>query len=743
MNTEIRYRQILSAIILFFFAAALNASEIPRPTIQIDIPRVKKAPTLQEFIEGTPREAEKVVTGFVQREPRDGDPASETTTAYLSFDDKNLYVAFICKDDPKKIHARLSKREDFGDDDFIGVLLDTFHDHQRAYEFLVNPYGVQMDGVAREGQNDDYSWDTVWYTEGRITNDGYVVLVTLPFRSLRFLRKPVQEWGISLARRISRNSEMSFYPYLTRKVAGFANQMGHLDGVGEISPGRNMQFIPYLSMTGARSFDRSAAGGAQYRTDYEPRGGVDSKMVFRDAITLDVTVNPDFSQVESDQPQVTINQRYELFYPEKRPFFLENSDFFNTPETLFFSRRIMDPEYGARLTGKIGKWSVAGIGIDDRAAGAGLAPEGPGYGERAKIAISRVQRDFKNSSGIGVMYTGREFAGTYNRVLSVDTRWQIDKNWTFTGQAIRSFDRASDATTLQGNAYQAEINRSGRDLVFWAKYTDRAPDFRTQLGFIPRVDIRQVEQKVGYIWHPKQGKILATGPTLYYSMNWDRQGRMQDWTGNVYYEIELPGQTEFGVERTEVYELFQDIGFRQHRTHIYAETGFMRWFAFSSAYHFGTAVNYYPASGVPTAASVNLVDASLTVKPMRRLQIEESYLYDRVGTLAGEPIYNNHILRTKVNYQFTPRLSVRTIIDYNAVLTNQALTNDETTKSLTGDVLMTYMVNPGTALYVGYNDTYENLRLDPSGPNGWRRAQNPTLNTGRQFFVKISYLFRY
>ena len=736
-------RLFRASMLSFLLAAVAFAGETRKEISVIEIPRVTKAPTLQQFLDGSPREAEKMVTGFIQREPRDGESVSQGTTAYLSYDSKNLYVAFVCKDDPKQIRARLSKREDFGNDDFVGVILDTFHDHQRAYEFLVNPYGVQMDGVAREGQNDDYSWDTVWYTEGRITADGYVVFITIPFRSLRFMRKPMQEWGIFLGRKIGRNNEMSFWPYFTRNVASFTDQMAVANGMAEISPGRNLQFIPYFSMAGARTLDFQAPGGAAYRTDYEPRGGLDSKIVLHDAFTLDVTLNPDFSQVESDEPQVTLNQRYEVFYQEKRPFFLENSDFFTTPENLFFSRRIADPEYGARLTGKIGKWSVAALGIDDRAAGKVLPEDDPAYNERAKIAITRVQREFANSSGIGVMYTGREFAGSYNRVASLDARWRIKSNWMFTGQAMRSFDQSLDGLTTAGNAYIAEINRSGRDLEFWVRFTDRAPDFRTNLGFIPRSDIRMLEQRTGYIWHPKKGKVLGVGPILYYSMNWDRQGRMQDWTGNGFFEVELPYGTEFGFERTEVYELFQGLDFRQHRSHVYAETDVLRWMNLDAALHFGTSVNYYPVSGPPTLADWMVDQFSAMIKPAKNMQISETYLYNRLATLSGDSIFNNHILRTKVNVQFTPRLSVRTIVDYNAVLANEALSTQKTEKNLTADVLMTYMVNPGTALYVGYTDRYENVTLDPSGPNGWRKAQNPTFNTGRQFFVKLSYLLRY
>lgn len=739
-----RVRWTFSAIIFFLLATALVlAAETPREPIKINIPRVKQVPRLDQFLNNTPREAEAVVTDFIQREPRDGDRVSRETTAYLSYDDKNLYIVFYCKDDPKLIRGHLGKREDLDGDDWVAIIVDTFHDHNRSYEIFVNPYGVQMDGVAAEGSNDDYSWDTLYYTDARIVQDGWVAMMTIPFRSLRFNRTPVQEWGFMLARCISRNDEISFYPPMTRKIAGFTVQMGHLDGMENISPGRNLQFIPYFSMSGSRSVDLNAPAGAAYRRDYEPRGGLDSKVVIKDALTLDLTVNPDFSQVESDEPQVTVNQRYEVYFPEKRPFFVENSDFFNTPETLFFSRRIGDPEYGARLTGKLHGWSIGGLMIDDRAAGLSLSADDPARYERAKIGLARVRREFRNSSNIGAMYTDREFAGSYNRLISLDSMWRIDKHWTLTSQAIRSYDRDLEGVQRMGSGYNLNIGRSGRDLIYWTKYTDRSPDLRTSLGFIPRTDIRQVETRVGYLKHTKQSKILSFGPILYESMIWDRQGHMTDWVGNAYFEVNLPRSTELGLERTEIYELFEGFDFRQHKTHIYAGTNWTKWMRVYGSWNFGTGVNYYPKSGPPVLSGWQLGTVDLVFRMNSRMQFAQGYIFDRLVTLQGVPIYNNHMLRSKVNYQFTPRLSLRTILDYRAVLANSQLWSSDTDKHLTADVLLTYMVNPGTALYVGYTDNYQNMVLDPSAPNGWRRAQNPSLNTGRQFFVKLSYLLRF
>lgn len=728
------------AVVLFALTFACASSAVETPSV--NIPKVTVAPTLQQFVDGTPRQAEARVTGLIQREPHDGDPVSRETTAYLSYDDKNLYVAFVCKEDPKLIRARMAKREDIGNDDWVAVLLDTFHDHRRAYEFFLNPYGVQMDGVAAEGQNDDMSWDAVWQSDARITADGYVALFTLPFRSLRFVQKPVQEWGIFLARYVPQNNEIAFWPHMTRKLAGFGTQMGHADGLENISPGRNMQFVPYFSMSAGRSLDTKPAV-AQYRHDYEPRTGFDSKVVLHDSLTLDLTVNPDFSQVESDEPQVTMNQRFEVFFPEKRPFFMENSDFFKTPETLFFSRRIADPEFGARLTGHIGKWAIAALGMDDRAAGMFLPDTDAAHTERAKIGIARLQRQFGDANTLGVMYTDREFAGSFNRVIGIDGLWRMNKKWTVTAQTIRSFDRDLGGVRADGTASFVRLDRSGRDFKFSTFYRDRSPEFRTLVGFVNRSDVRQWEQNIGYFWHPKDGKILEAGPLFYGKMNWDREGRLQDWMGDLYASVSMPRNTEFGAEVIEFYELVQGLGFRQHRLNFEAGTEWTKWLGIHGQWQFGKGVNYFPKEGVPYYADWKVGSADLNLRLSRKAQFSESYIFEGLGTLAGNTIFNSHIFRTKVNYQFTPRLSLRTIVDYRAVLSNPNLASDDHTKRLTGDVLMTYMLHPGTALYIGYTDVYENAYLDPAVASGWRRAGAPTNSVGRQFFVKLSYLFRF
>jgi hypothetical protein len=731
-------------------------------TLVLRIPKVSRPPKIEDFIKGAPREAEAQVSDFRQREPGDGVPASQETIAYFSYDEKNLYVVFVCSDDPAKVRASMAKHDSLGSDDFVGIILDTFHDHQRGYVFLANPYGVQQEGISTENQNDDYSFDTLWYTEGRLTEKGYIVWMAIPFRSLRFRNAEKQTWGLGVARMIVRNNELSFWPYMTRKISSFTAQLAHAEDLEPGSPPRNLQLIPYAVLTRARFLDQTMPGGPSFRTDTEGRVGLDAKTVLRHALTLDLTANPDFSQVESDEPQVTVNQRYEVFFPEKRPFFLENAGFFNTPETLFFSRRIADPQFGARLTGKAGNWAIGGLFADDRAPGRQLAPDDPHHGDRALNGVISVRREFSRQSSLGVLATAQEFAGSSNRVISMDGRFQFRPNWYFTGQALGAFHRGLDQGRLSGYEYSAGVGRFTRHGGFRAAYVDISPDVRIPLGFVRRVDIRHTEHFAQYNWMPERRRLVSFGPWVSSSATWDHTERLQDWSVRAGFQGEFKGQTYLSASRVEQYELFQNIGFRRHATTAYFSTGVLKWLEGSASFGTGTAINYYPARGPSAAAGANILppfladstsaQAQLTIRPRAQLRLDETYLYTRLATgpaylpgwLTGPAsVFNNHVMRSKVNYQFSRRLSLRAILDYNAQLPNRLLVDQQYVKRIAADVLLTYMVNPGTALYVGYTDGYDNLMLDATAPGGLRRTLTPGTSTGRQLFVKLSYLFRF
>ncbi|HEY5996458.1 MAG TPA: DUF5916 domain-containing protein, partial [Candidatus Deferrimicrobiaceae bacterium] len=410
----------------------------------ITIPRVATPPKIEDYVDGGEAHEGVRVEGLLQRDPKDLEPATQDTQVYLSYDTLNLYAVFVCHaKDPSQIRARMSRREAIFNDDFVAVFLDTFHDQQRAYEFIVSPLGIQADGIVTEGQNDDFSFDTLWHTRGRLTSFGYVVWMAVPFRSLRFpASNGPQTWGVSVARGIPINNELAFWPGITRRLNGFTSQFADLHGLEGVSPGRNVQLIPYGTFTGARFLDRDAGA---YDTAKDGRFGVDAKLVVRDSMTFDFTARPDFSQVESDEPQVTINQRFEVFFPEKRPFFLENAGYFRSPINLFFSRRIRDPQGGVRMTGKAGQWAIGALTTDDRAPGRQVEPGDPLRGEHAFNGVFSVRREFAGSNA-GVLVTTRDFGPSFNRVASATTRLRLNPQWFFEGQGAFADTRATDGT---------------------------------------------------------------------------------------------------------------------------------------------------------------------------------------------------------------------------------------------------------------------------------------------------------
>jgi hypothetical protein len=723
--------RIATVALSLVLTAAASAAQAPT----LRIPRVAQPPEIGDFLDGTPPNGLVSVTDFVQREPGDGVPASQPTTAYFGYDDDHLYVVFVCQDDPSKVRAHYSKRESIFGDDIVGVLLDTFRDQRRAYLFLTNPLGIQLDGVTSETQDDDYSFDTLWHSEGQLTDRGYVVRIAIPFKSLRFSNAAVQTWGIGVGRIIPRNNETSFWPYITRRVAGFAQQLATLEGLERISPGRNMQIIPYGTFTGARFLESDRTDRS---TEIRGRVGLDAKMVLGDAVTLDLAANPDFSQVESDEPQVTINQRFEVFFPEKRPFFIENAGFFQMPQqNLFFSRRIADPRLGARATGKAAGWAFAALGIDDQAPGQRLPGADPGHDRHAGIFAGRLQREFRGQSSLGALFTSRDFLSSSNRVASADLRLRLNENWFFTGQATASRTRALDGSERSGPAYDAALSYNSRRASYSLSYADRSPGFRADLGFIQRVDIRRLAQFGRYTRFVNRGALVSYGPWLNALAVWDYGRILQDWELTGGFDANFKGQTGIHVRHSQSMERFAGIEFRQRSTALDVNTEWLQWLSANAGYRAGTAINFFPAPGLaPFLADSRGGSAGVTVRPSGRLRVGTTYLYSQ---LAG--IFDNHILRARADYQFTRELSLRAILDYNGVLPNQSLVALERRKELRADMLVTYLVNPWTAIYVGYTDAYENLGVNPLG-SGRRRIGSPTFSTGRQFFVKASYLIR-
>jgi hypothetical protein len=726
------------------------------------VPRVMGAPDLEALSAGSlvghPREVGEFarVTGFIQQNPSDGTPATQQTAVYLGYDQRALYVVFVATDsEPDRIRARMASRENIGADDFVMLMLDTDHDSRRAYTFRANPRGVQWDALWTEGQGFDTSFDAVWGSWARLTPTGYIVSFEIPFKSLRFPTTDGLTWGIVLSRDIPRDQgEVSYWPRVSSEIQGTLTQSAELSGLENISPGRNIQMIPYTNARSFRALDRRAEGGPQFVSDEDFQFGADFKAVLDDRFVVDLTANPDFSQVESDQPQVTVNQRFELFFPERRPFFTENADYFRTPISVLFTRRIADPQFGSRFTGKAGAWGIGALAIDDRSPGK-LAPTGSDLeGKRAWFTVGRVNRDIGEFSRVGAIYAGREFNGGYNRVAGADGRVRFDDHWSASGQFVRSRTRGPGDDAVSGYAVSASISRAGRQFSYFGNYTDISPEFEAQAGFIPRTDQRRMSHFASYFFRPEK-TLISWGPEVFIVRLWDHDGTLLDeiteaslewsFTGGSNIEVNYRVATdrlrpEDHPSLTEIRDY--DVGFWD----IEYGTSYLDWVQLGGNLRFGSQINFTPLEGEePSEADWFQLNFGLSFRPATQLRIDNTVLWTTLDDpLAGDRIFTDRILRTRWNWQFTRELSVRAILQYEHTTTDPLLTSLETRENLNADFLVTYRVNPWTAIYAGVNTNGQNIELIDV-PGGDRRLQrvDDLRNDAHQFFLKASYLLRF
>jgi hypothetical protein len=767
--------------------AGIASAQDNKPNVMPNAPSKSKTPAdeqvpllahglrLADFVGMQPRPELKgqltEIDDFIQNAPVDGRPATEKTVAWFGYTPSTLYVVFACYDySPGLIRGHLTRRENILSDDTVSVLLDPFQDRRRGILFSLNPANVQADAAWTEGSGPDYSYDQVWDSEARTTSQGWMALFAIPFRSVRF-RPGVQGWGVVLMRNLPRNSEADDWPHISTNVTGTLPQEGTLRGIQGVTGSHNLQLNPYVLGQNEHTLLNLDPLNPYFSSrTVEATAGGEAKVVLKDSIVLDATINPDFSDIESDQPQFTVNQRYPVYYPELRPFFLENANYFATPIQLVYTRNIVRPTFGVRATGKVGGTNLGFFLADDREPGETFAPGDADYGKKATFAVGRVSQDLGKGSSIGLTYTDEEFAGSWNRIGGVDFTARLSDKWTAQGQAVESSTLTPDLTANGGNsaAYNAgpasylEFTHQAHTWYMDNTFKDFSTGFQSQVGFIQTTDFYDDHNHGNYYWYPKHSVIQSYGLEEDVHVAYDHQGnRIYHYStfdpffllpGSVVV-APLVGENSDTLGPQDGYAIPGNINFTENFGGFVFRGAPLKQLNLNLVGIRSGNVNYNPAGSTPTLLNQETLQALISVYPIRSLTIDNTYLLDRDHeTHGGQDAYESQTFRTKINYQFTTAFSARVIVEYDSTLVNPLATSLLRTKGVSTEALLTWLPHPGTAIYIGYNNDIQNLdrslcdRVPGGGcnPANLVAPRSPNyLNDGRQIFIKASYLLRF
>jgi hypothetical protein len=683
-------------------------------------------------------------------QPGDNTPAPVKTLVRIGYTADALYVSFHATDPhPERIRAHLRDRDAMFNDDWVGLFLDTFSDHRRGYELVVNPLGVQGDIIRDEtnsNNQEDSSWDGLWQSAGRITAEGYDVEMRVPFSTLRFPNGGGdQRWGISLFRNWPRGKRHQLTSHrVPRESNCFECEWGRYTGLAGAKQGRNLEIVPTITIGQEQTRDAAGDSWRSGKTSIEP--GVDASWSPSPNITLNATINPDFSQVETDQLQLGFNDSFALFYQEKRPFFLEGADYFTTPFDVLYTRQIADPDYGLRVTGRSGGSTYGAIVARDASPqvlvpgvlGSGFEP----LGGDADVAVGRYRYDFNQHASLGVIGTFREGDDYSNDVVGVDGRWKQGPH-TLTAQFLHStseypvefIDRAiadgvtdldlSDRTPT-GDAWRTEYSFSNRNWYFDAWHMDVDPGFRADLGFIGQVGYDKSLLGGQRSWY-RDGKALNR-VNLYADFDithrYDGQLLEREWEASL--SAEGPKQSSFSLHALTRARFWQDRLFDEHYVDVDAEFRPFPKLLLGGYASIGEMLDLTAAkTGRRTLVEVwgnTDIGRGLT------LNWDVSRQWMRRG---GGTAFEATLVNAGGSWQFDPRQRVRLTLQGSEVLRDQTLYLDEvneTARDWAAQLVYSYKVNPRTVAYAG------------ASYGAFMDDDNPDLfgNT-RSVFVKFTY----
>lgn len=697
------------------------------------------------------------LSGLTEIRPGDQTSPDACTIVIVGYDKTHLYVAFRAHDpDPSSIRASLQNRDEIFGDDWVGIIVDPYGDATQAYEIFANPHGIQGDLLMSSTNGEDVGFDLVYQSEGRLTDEGYVVEMAIPFSSLRFPATPIQEWRITFLRTRPRRSRQQYsWATVDRDDPCFMCQFGTLRGLEGIEPSTNLDVIP--AVVGSQSADLANAsvprsGLNNDRLTVEP--SINLRYNFTPSVSAEATVNPDFSQVESDAARIDANETFALSYPERRPFFQEGSELFETWIDVIYTRSINAPIAAGKTTGRFGQTSVAYLSAIDQKTPMLLPFEEQSatleVGQSASN-ILRARRSFGESSFVGATVTDQRYTdiGGSGSVASADAKIQFWKNYRLETQFalsrtdepnhsdlsstldVATFDRGAHTAALDGETFTGtgafvSVDRNARHWSFDLAYEHNSPTFRTPNGFERSNDYRLVRLWQGYQFYLDDGELvdrIRPSTWLMVERNFDGVGKQT--AGELQLQIRLIGQTY----------VWTDVGYRQERFNGVRFPGLADWNLnvnsnFSDPVRLGFNVNggrdIY-RSDTPEEGNALNVSVWGTFQPVSRVTIQPEANYARLRDIDTDTtFFEGYVLRAKTSVQFTRELSLRLITQYNHFSGRVDL-----------EPLLSYEINPFSVFHVGTTHNYTVLEDTPVSD-----VNSSVVQTGRQFFFKFQYLFR-
>ncbi|MFZ5656102.1 MAG: DUF5916 domain-containing protein [Pseudomonadota bacterium] len=698
-----------------------------------------------------------------ETQPGDNLPARVRTTVRMAHTDDALLLAFDARDpDPSAIRAFLRDRDALYRDDFVGVMLDTFDDQRRAYEFFVNPLGVQADLIRDEATgNEDDSWDGLWTSAGRITADGYQVEMRIPFATLRFRDTAgPRRWGASFLRIRPRDFRYSYFSHRVERGARCFQCAFHaIEGFQGVRQGLNLEVTPTLTV--AASEQRRRAGEAWTRGDTAVEPGLDVAWAPSPNLTLNATINPDFSQVESDQAQLDLNTSFALFFPEKRPFFLEGADYFNTPLQVLYTRQIADPDAGLRLTGRSGVHAYGVIAARDATTQL-LLPGTLGSSIRvldqdADAFVARYRANLGDSTTLGAISTFRHGEDYRNALAGVDARWQRGIH-TLRAQWLASDSRYPSALGLadaapRGDALFAHYSAGKRNWSANLQHRRIDPGFRADLGFVSQVGVETSLVGGSYTWFRDGGTVSRLGVNGDFDITYDHTGRLLEREIEGYVSLNAARQTSANMGGVARDRYWNGRLFDERFATAYLETQLLPALKVGSwqrvgdmldlaASRMGRGLVWQPWLQLDVGRGINLA-LNHTRQRLRR---------------GGGTAFDAAVFDARLSWQFDPRQRLRLSLQASDVERDPALYRfpraecpftpadptattcvvpvSASSRDVAAQLLYSYKVDPRTALYAGYSHGAFDIDLDGD------LQRDSLTDSDRGLFVKLSYAWQ-